>query len=304
MSKIVVILNPTADRGRAASAAPVVQTILRAHTQFEWIETQHAGDASTKAEQAARDGFDVIVAMGGDGTSHEVANGILRAQADGANATLGLVPTGSGNDFAWMAGATLNDPQQAAQHILTGSTRTVDAGLVRDERGSEMQRYFINGIGIGFDAVVSSESRKIQRIHGLAMYTLAVLRTMRWYYHATNTLLEYDRRKIQLPLLMASIANGKRYGGGFYVCPEAVMDDGQFDLCIVPKISRLAMLRFIPRFMRGTHVNDRRVVMRRSDHVRIHCEEPMAVHADGEIFSSGSREIEIKMLPKALKVIV
>ena len=304
MPKIIVILNPTADHGRAADAATSLQTSLRQHTTFEWQETQRPAHAIEYAEQAARDGFDVIVAAGGDGTAHEVANGILRANADGAHAALGLLPLGSGNDFAWVAGVPAQNLPEAIKRIVHGALRAVDAGCIHDERGVDQRRYFINGIGIGFDAIVAIESRKIQHVHGLAMYTLAVLNTMRFYYRASPALLIYDQHKIQMPLLMGAIANGRRYGGGFLVCPDAQIDDGQFDLCLVPQVSRPAMLGFIPRVMNGSHVKDKRVLMRRSARVSIQCQDPLPIHADGEIFSTGSREIEIELLPKALNVIV
>lgn len=300
MAKLMVILNPAAGRGRAANLAPKLQATLKARTSFEWVETQRTGHAIELAEQAARDGFDVIAAAGGDGMAHEVANGILRAKS---SATLGVIPLGSGNDFAWMAGVALDDPERAARQIVEGAVRQVDAGLVRDERGAEAQRFFTNGIGIGFDAVVAIESRKIRRLRGFPMYVVAVLQTMRFYYRATNTLLEHDGRRIELPLLMGSIAIGRRYGGGFLVCPSASHDDGLFDLCLMPQVSRLSMLAFIPRFMKGTHVTDRRVTMTRSAKVTTRCAEPMAIHADGEIFSTGSREIEAQILPGALRVV-
>ncbi len=302
MHRLTVILNPAADRGRAADLAPRIKTWLGAQTSHEWRETHRPGHAIELAERAVSDGADVIVAAGGDGTSHEVVNGMLRAEANSALPKLGLIPIGSGNDFAWIAGAPLHDPEKAIRQIVEGRARQVDVGLVRDERGASAQRFFVNGVGIGFDAVVSIESRKIERLRGFPMYVVAVLRTMRFYYRATNALLSYDGRKIQLPLLMGSIANGQRYGGGFYVCPDAAIDDGGFDLCLVPQVSRRSMLAFIPRFMKGTHVTDRRVTMRRGAQVTVRCEEPMAVHADGEIFSDGSREIDVRMLPKALRV--
>jgi len=304
MRRLTVILNPAADRGRAANLAPRIQAWLGEHTAFEWLETRRPGHAIDLAGRAANDGVDVIVAAGGDGTANEVINGILGAKRSVPLPMLGLIPIGSGNDFAWIAGAPLDDPEQAIRRIVEGRARLVDVGLVRDERGIEAQRHFGNGIGIGFDAVVAIESRKIQRLRGFPMYMVAVLQTMRFYYRATNALLEYDGFKIQLPLLMGSIANGRRYGGGFYVCPEAAIDDGEFDLCLVPQVSRRSMLAFIPRFMKGTHIRDRRVTMRRGAHVGIRCEEPMAIHADGEIFSEGSREIDVQILPKALTVIV
>lgn len=304
MRRIAVILNPAADRGRAADLAAQLRSWLSQHTAFEWLETQRPGHAIDLAEQAVRDGAELVVAAGGDGTAHEVANGMLRAKRDVGAPVLGVIPIGSGNDFAWMAGAVLDDPERAVRQLVEGHPRPIDAGRVRDERGGEAARYFLNGIGVGFDAVVAIESRKITNLRGFLIYAAAVLQTMRFYYRATNALLEYDGRKIRLPLLMAAIANGRRYGGGFYVCPAASIDDGDFDLCIVPQISRRAMLAFIPRFMRGTHVRDRRVMMARGARVTIRCDEALAVHADGEIFSAGSREIDVQMLPKALSVIV
>lgn len=303
MSKIMVIFNPTADRGRAAEAVANIQASLRELTPFEWQETQHSAHAIECAEQAACDGFDVIVAAGGDGTVHEVANGILRVNANSAQTALGMLPIGSGNDFAWAVGIPVHDLPAAIERIVRDKRRIVDAGRIRDERGANGQRFFVNGVGIGFDAMVAIESRKIQRVHGLAMYMLAVLNTMRFYYRASQALVVHDQHKIQMPLLMGSIANGRRYGGGFLVCPDAQLDDGQFDLCLVPQVSRAAMFGFIPKVMKGTHVKDQRVLMRRGIHVSIRCEDPLPIHIDGEIFSTASREIGIELLPKTLTVI-
>jgi len=305
MAKTVIILNPVADRGRAARLAPHIQSWLRAYPVADWAETSGPAHAIELAERAARNGYERIVAAGGDGTVHEVVNGVLRAcEGRSDSVALGVIPIGSGNDFAWLAGAPLGNPQDAVRRVFEGRVRSVDAGIVRDERGVSAQRYVANGIGIGFDAVVTIESRKIHRLRGFLMYVAAALRTIRFYYRATPARLDNDGHQIELPLLMASIANGRRYGGGFYVCPEARLDDGHFDMCLVPQVSRASMLAFIPRFMNGTHVRDPRVTMRRASTISVRCAEPMAVHADGEIFSIGSREIDAQILPGALRVIV
>lgn len=305
MPKVIVILNPAADRGRAADLAHLIRAWLGAHTSFEWAETNGPGHAIELAEGAARDGFEWIVAAGGDGTVHEVANGILRVNEAGrASPALGVIPIGSGNDFAWMSGAPLGDPQAAIRRLLEGEVRCVDAGVIADERGVGAQRYFVNGAGLGFDAVVTIESRKIKRLHGFPMYVAAVLQTMRFYYRAVPAKVDNDGHRIELPLLMMSIANGRRYGGGFLVCPDARLEDGDLDVCLVPQVSRAAMLGFIPRFMKGTHVTDRRVTMRRAERVSVRCEQPIAIHVDGEIYSEGSHEIEARILPGVLRVVV
>jgi len=311
MPRIKVIFNPAADRGHAREMAPQIKEWLGAKGDIGWAETSRPGEAVELAARACEEGYDVVAAAGGDGTTQEVVNGLMIGRRGEIGcSTLGLIPIGSGNDFAWMMGVapgvrrTRNRQlvQAAARKILEGKTRSIDLGKICDE--SNTCRYFDNGVGIGFDGIVNIESRKIKRLRGFLMYTVAVLRTMLYYYRAPLAALELDEQRIEKPTLMLSIANGKRYGGGFYVAPQAEADDGQFDVCLVEQVSRIEMLKLLLLFMKGTQASNPHVQMMRARRVIVRCDEGYAVHADGEIFATSARSLTVELLPQKLKVIV
>jgi diacylglycerol kinase (ATP) len=311
MPRLKVILNPVADRGHARELAPRIKALLGEHGDFVWVETSRPGEAIQLAAHAKEEGYDIVVAAGGDGTAHEVLNGLVHGSRDDeVCGTLGLIPVGSGNDFAWMMGVApgvrqTRGPQgveAAIRKLFAGQTSVIDVGRVCDE--TRRCRYFGNGVGIGFDGIVNIESRKITWARGFVMYTLAVLRTVLLYFRAPRAALELDGERIEQRLLMLSVANGRRYAGGFYVTPQAEADDGQFDLCIVNQLSRLQILRLIPKFMNGTQASDSHVKMRRARHVVVHCDEGYAVHADGEIFATSAQTLTMQILPQKLRVIV
>ena len=311
MPRIKVIFNPAADRGHARQLAPRIKEWLSANGDIGWAETSRPGEAVELATRACEEGYDVIVAAGGDGTAQEVVNGLMiGGHGEIGGSTLGSIPIGSGNDFAWMMGVApgvrrtrnLQLVQAAAQKILAGKTRSIDLGKICDE--SNTCRYFDNGVGIGFDGIVNIESRKIQRLRGFLMYTVAVLRTMLYYYCAPRAVLELDEQHIEKSTLMLSVANGRRYGGGFYVTPQAEVDDGQFDVCLVEQVSRIEMLKLLLLFMKGTQATNPHVQMMRAKRVIVRCDEGYAVHADGEIFATSAKSLTVELLPQRLKVIV
>jgi len=311
MSRIKVILNPMADRGHARELAPRIKALLSERGDFGWAETSQPGEAIQLAARAKEESYDIVAAAGGDGATQEVLNGLVNGSRDDeVCGTLGLIPIGSGNDFAWMMGVApgarqTRGPQgieEAVRKLFAGQTRVIDVGRVCDE--AQRCRYFGNGVGIGFDGIVNIESRKITWARGFLMYTLAVLRTVLLYFRAPRATLELDGQRIEQPLLMLSVANGRRYAGGFYVTPQAEADDGQFDLCIVNQLSRLQILRLIPKFMNGTQASDSHVKMTRARHVAVHCDEGYAVHADGEIVAASAKTLTMQILPKKLRVVV
>jgi diacylglycerol kinase (ATP) len=127
---------------------------------------------------------------------------------------------------------------------------------------------------------------------------------MMFYYRAPHAVIELDDRQIEKPVLMLSVANGRRYGGGFYVTPRAEVDDGQFDVCLVEQVSRIEMLKLLLLFMKGTQASNPHVQMMRARRVLVRCDEGYAVHADGEIFATSARSLTVELLPQKLKVIV
>lgn len=300
MAPMKVILNPAAGKGRGARIEGLLQRhLLENQINFELERTTGPEHATELASKAARDGFETVVAVGGDGTSNEVVNGLIMA-ANGANTTaLGLIPVGSGSDFAYAMGVP-SDLDAACHHLANSGTRQVDAGRVSLKGAAP--RYFDNTVGVGFDAIVTYEALKVKRLRGMALYLPVVLKTVFLYGKAPVVTIEYDEESLTLPAMMVCTGNGSREGGGFFVTPNAVPDDGQFDLCIVRELGRFATLSMIPLFMKGTHVDREPVTMARTGKVMISSPDDLIIHVDGEVLCTDGHELEIEILPGRLTV--
>ncbi|NOZ73179.1 MAG: diacylglycerol kinase family lipid kinase [Chloroflexi bacterium] len=305
MSSTIVIFNPFANRGDSKHQIDLgLQSLATSGLDFQVLLTERPGHGTELAFSAARDGAGTIIAAGGDGTVNEVANGILKA-AEGeegvASATLGVLPVGSGNDFAWGLGIE-NGLEDAIERIKNGRTRIIDVAIV--ETDISEPRYCVNMLGGGFDARVNVEAHKIKRLRGFAIYIVAVLKTIAIYYRHPLTTITYDDQKLELEILMGLVANGKRVGGGFIATPNAVYDDGLLDLCLVEKTTRWDMLRMIPKFMQGRHLDHPKVTMARAQHVHFLSEQGFPVQIDGEMVGLNVKEMDITLIPQRLRVIV
>lgn len=299
MSDCLVIANPISGRGMGERIIPRAIQMLKEHgVRFDLVRTERPWHAAELARRAVGSGYRLIVALGGDGTSNEVLNGLMEAREAGeGEAAMGVLCVGTGNDFAYGVGIP-KDLEEGCAAIARRRTRWIDVGLARGFR------YFGNGIGIGFDAAVNVFASRLQRLRGFLVYLLAVLRTLMFYYHSPMTRVELDDQTIELPALMISVMNGRRMGGGFLMAPHARPDDGLFDLCIGGKMSRPEMLSFVPRFIRGTQVGDPWVIMARSHRVRVSIQGPgLAAHADGETLSLKVQEMDLEVIPQALQVV-
>jgi diacylglycerol kinase (ATP) len=301
MAETLLIRNPIAGRGAGERLWPrIAAELADLSLDFEMETTEGPGHAACLAAEAAAQGIHTVVAVGGDGTVNEVLNGLMKA-GDGANqVALGILPIGTGNDLAFGAGLPL-DLEAACRVLAGGEGRDVDVGCVRAD--NERPLYFGNGVGLGFDAMVNIESRKLRRLRGFLVYLVAVFRTMAFYYHAPQTRISIDGLETTQASLMISVMNGSRVGGGFHVTPGSQMDDGHFDLCIAGALSRPEMLAFVPRFMRGSHTTDRRITMAQGRTVSVSCESPWAGHVDGEIYGLGGQHFEIELLPQRLHLL-
>ncbi|HYH83165.1 MAG TPA: diacylglycerol kinase family protein [Longimicrobium sp.] len=302
MSRFYAILNPTAGRGTARRAWTAARAVLEAAgAEVELAETTARGDAPALAEAAVRAGWPNVIALGGDGTVHEVANGILRASHGraAAAAALGVVPVGSGNDFALLAKLS-RDPAEAARRLL-GAERRVDVGCV--VVGGAEARWFTNGIGVGLDARVAVEANRNRRFRGIGIYLWALARVLRSFRPPVIRVETDEGEVMERPLTLVTVGNGGRHGGGFWICPDAVIDDGLLDVCVCDGLSTPQILRFLPKTIRGTHVGASCVHMRRVRRVRITSDTPLAVHADGEILSEDARELDIEIAPARLRLL-
>lgn len=301
MAGAMVIANPIAGRGAGARLTPHILDLLKGYgLDLEVSWTAGPGHATSLAYEAVRQSFQAVVVVGGDGTANEVINGLMRVGEGAMDTALAVIPIGTGNDFAFSAGLPMDLPQ-ACRVAAQGQSRLIDVGWVQAD--DEPPLYFGNGVGIGFDAIVNIESRKLKRVHGFLVYLIAVLKTLATYYHAPRTVARVDDREMVQPSLMISIMNGYRFGGGFYMTPGARMDDGLLDLCVAGKVSRLRMIGFVPQFMRGTHTKDVHITMTQGRQVSVESDSPWASHVDGEIYGVGCRRYQVRLFPRRLRLI-
>jgi len=300
--RVKLILNPMSDMGHGWKVAETLRPIVAAHGQADWSGTVYPTHAVELARQAGLDGYDMVIAVGGDGTVHEVINGLMQVP-EKKRPILGIVPAGSGNDFAHAIGVP-DDPEQALVRALQGEPSAIDLGLFRDSTGR--QEYFDNTLGIGFDAVVTIRSHKLPLLRGFIMYLTAVIQTIILNFDPMQLKIETDSEQWQLPTLMLVVCNGPREGGGFHVAPEAVMTDGIFHYASIRQVSRPMMFRLIPEVMNGTHGRFKQVRMGTCKTLRLTSDRPIYIHADGEIytgFGSDLRDLSIEVLPGALRVV-
>lgn len=301
--RIRLIFNAHADRGRAWAEASALQEIIQRHGGAEWSATEYPGHAVEMAERAAREGCDIVAALGGDGTVHEVVNGLMRVPAEG-RPLLAAVPIGSGNDFCANNGIAA-DLEAAMQRVFEGAPKAVDLGRVTD--GSGRSEYWDNSLNIGFGAAVTIHSYRITRLQGFAMYLWAVILTILNNHDAPRMQIRTDQTTIDREVLMLGVGNGPREGGGFYTAPEARPDDGILHYTLVDNVSRAMMFRLLPEFMRGTQGRFPQVHMGTFRWLELTSERGVPVHVDGEVFAgftSDVRQLRIEVLPGALQVIV
>jgi diacylglycerol kinase family enzyme len=217
---------------------------------------------------------------------------------------MGVVPIGSGNDFAYSIGIT-QKPDRALAHALKAENiHTVDIGLMTDDHGR--REYFDNTLGIGFDAVVTIRSHKLPIVKGFLMYLTAVIQTIILNHTPAHVTVETDNGNWTDQLLMLTLCNGPREGGGFMLSPDSKNDDGKFESVAVTKVSRGMMFRLVPEFMKGTHMRFKQIRMGEFKKMTIASNLPLYIHAEGEIFTSFGSDLKkasFEVLPKALRVV-
>src|SRR5258706_697017 len=302
--KVKLILNPMADMGRAWKTANDLRPIAQEFKgELTWSGTVYPTHAIELAKQAGEEGCDMVIALGGDGTAHEVMNGLMQLP-ENKRPVMGVVPIGSGNDFAYSIGIT-QKPDHALAHTLKAENiQAVDVGLMIDEHGRK--EYFDNTLGIGFDAIVTIRSHKLPIVKGFLMYLTAVIQTIILNHHPAKVTIETENGNWEDSVLMLTLCNGPREGGGFMLSPDSKNNDGKMESVAVTKVSRATMFRLVPGFMESTHLGFKQVRIGEFQKMKLTADRPLYIHADGEIFTSfGSnlRKISCEILPKALKVV-
>jgi len=295
---VKLILNPNADMGNAWRLASDLRPIVDEFGGADWAGTVYPTHAIELATQAANEGYETVIAAGGDGPVHEVINGLMEAKVE-KRPTLGVIPLGSGNDFSANVGNT-RDSNQAVQAILEGHTKTIDLATIEDEEGR--MEFWDNTANIGFGGSVTEYSHSLPVLRGFIMYLAAVLQTIFSNYVIMKAEIRTDEKEWTDETIMIALNNGPREGGGFHTGPHAIMNDGVLNFTIAQKVSRLKMLMLIPLFMNGTQEKDSKVYMGTFKTMEIRSDKPLYLHTDGEMFAGFNHNVhylKIEILPQA-----
>lgn len=300
--KVRLIFNPTANMRRAWPIAALLQPIVQEFGGGDWSGTVYPTHAAELAQQAGEDGYEKIIALGGDGTVHEVVNGLMHLPIE-KRPLLGIVPIGSGNDFASSLGISTH-PETALRQALMGQPHPIDIGLIEDDQGHH--EYWSNTLGIGFDAVIDIRAKRLTRLQGFSMYLVAALQAILLNYTTFTFQAKIDERDWQETMFMLTVANGKREGGGFQIAPQASVQDGLLDYIGIQPISRPRMLYTLTQFMKGTAYRLPYSQHGQFRRLELHSQQPLIIHFDGEIFSglgSSTRNVTISAIPSAIQAI-
>ena len=294
MIRAHIILNPAAGRGAADRAADRVTRAFRHHGWVADLErTTGPGHAADLARQAIGAGARQVIAVGGDGTVHEIANGLLGGSHDAA---LAVVPQGSGDDFAKLLGTWRLDPEHAVARIVTATRRRFDVGRAGNE-------FFVNSCGVGFGTAVVRARNAMPGLTGFLSYLVPVVKTFASFRPPRLGVDAAEHREAG-EMMMVEVCNGTTAGGSYRFAPAADPADGLLDVCVIRKVSLPRFLLALPRVMRGTHVGmrefasfaTRRVTLRSPD-------APIVLHLDGELRDLGTKECVIEVLPGRLTVL-
>jgi len=303
--KHCIIVNPMAGRGAGKKAIPEIEAHLNSlGIDYDLLITNEPGHGIKLAEEAGASGYQTVVAVGGDGTANEVINGLMHASNNGKlTSRLAVLPVGRGNDFSYGMGVP-QDLDSAIKILVNGHPRKIDIGFVKGGDYPE-GRYFGNGVGIGFDAVVGFEAAKLPSfITGMPAYLIAALKTIFLYFKAPDLRVEIDGEVIKQPCLIVSIMNGKRMGGAFMFAPESEPDDGLLNLCIAGQVSRLGVLGLFPKVMSGTQRDHKAILMPIGEKISIEAiSGSLPVHADGETICVAGKKLEVTILKQKLEMV-
>ncbi|MEA2520527.1 MAG: hypothetical protein QOI81_173 [Actinomycetota bacterium] len=288
-----MVANPTAGHGRAGSLVGKVAGLLHdAGIEHEIRVSTSAADLTRLAREAGEQGVRIVAVLGGDGSVHLAANGVL-----GTGAALAVLPGGTGDDFA----SSIDTGKLPAAVRLLFEPSIVQMDIVKLSCGAEVQHY-VNIAGAGFDSDVNETANGMRvRLGTTGTYIAAVVRTLPKFRPA-RFVISVDDEHLDVEAMLVVVGNAPAYGGGMRVLPEARINDGLLDVCVVTALSAPAFLRAFPRVFRGTHTDHPNVVMLRGTQVRVEADRRVQVYADGERI--GPLPAVHELIPAALPVVV
>ena len=309
---VFVVFNPASGRGRGARRIEGFLSLLEKYMPgFTHAVTSRPGEESLLADQAITGGFDLIVAVGGDGTWSNVADRIVASGKD--NVALGILASGTGNDFGRNFGISIRNPELAVQTLANGVVRSVDVGRVvtgatplRTEAGplgTLKGRHFLNLVGFGFDIAVIEDAAGARFLRGELLYKLTALKNL-FSYSGVPLVLESDGPPVDGDQLMLTISNAPFFGGGYLIAPAAELGDGLLTACAIGNTPPFTRWRLFNAAPNGRHVRSPHVQMRQSTRFSARFSTPPKYEVDGELWQAEGTEVIVEAVPRALRVVV
>lgn len=293
LGRTIAIVNPSAGGGRARRVWPQIrQTLQDAKLSFQEVMTRSPQEGMEIAAAAGADGYETIISVGGDGTTHWVVNGLMRSKTTPPPA-LAFIPEGTANELPRCLAIPFN-ARGAIEVLLGGVRRRVDVGQVND-------RFFATIAGVGFDAEVAHLVNGWPRwVKGKTVYVAGILWKLATY-RPVESQITLDGRTQRVNLFLLAAANTNWYGGGFYMAPHARIDDGLLAVVYATDLSKVETLAVLPKVFSGRHLQHPKVAHTSVRDVLVECDSPLVVHADGEIV--GRVPVAFRIVPKAIEVI-
>jgi len=296
--KKIIIINPIAGRGRCQKIIPKIKEIIkkRAH-EFDILITERKNHAKEYVSNL-KDENKIIYSVGGDGTVNEIVNGIKNFE----NTKLGVLPFGSGNDFAKSLGIKHNLDTFSKDY----ETKKIDIGQAfyqMNESDKLHETFFVNSLGIGFDALIAHLIAKNNTLKGLPLYLSAVFRGITKFL-SFDVNAKFDNEDFSGKKLLIAVGNGKTSGGGFKLNPLADLYDGKLDVCVIEELSRLKILQKLPKAIFGTHIRLKEVRIKTFRESELNLIQPTWMHSDGEVISNSINFVRTKIHPKKLEIII
>jgi diacylglycerol kinase (ATP) len=287
-----VIANPAAGRRKANRDFSAIRSAFPSVDACNFSATKFAGDEEKLAKAAIASGAETVIAVGGDGTCSRVADAILKS---GKPCRLGVVPTGTGNDFAKVLGVSTLPVLAIAQLVKRGVSTAIDVGRVDGH-------YFLNSTGFGFDESVLEATKRVRFLKGDAVYIYSALAQL-FTYRGISVGVDSETRADALRMLMVTVSNGRFLGGAFRIAPHASVLDGQLDFGFFGDCNLIDRVRIFAEALRGTHLGHPSVRTERARAMSLSFSAPPMMEVDGELRQARSSTVQIECLPRALSVI-
>jgi diacylglycerol kinase (ATP) len=304
-----VVFNPASGRGRGARRIPIYRRLLEKHLPgVVYGTTTRPGEEGDLAQRAIDDGYDVVVAAGGDGTWSNVADRIVASGRP--DVAFAILPNGTGNDFGRNLGFRSHDPEEAVRVLADGRVRRVDVGRLdtpsaaESRPGDSVPRHFLNLVGFGFDIAVIDAAARARFLKGELLYKVTALQQLFRFPGVELDVAGIDGApRTGRPHLMLTVSNGPYFGGGFPIAPGADVTDGKLHACSILDVSPLTRLKLFNLAEKGRHVSSEHVELRSEPAFRLFFPSPPRFEMDGDVRQAAAPELEVRILPGALSVV-